>query len=54
MCSFNGNNNNNDDDNLNHNHNKNFMSNNNILNLYGLYEIIVYLFGHIFGTIKRI
>ena len=44
MYTFNSNNNNNDDDD---NHNKNLM-NNNILNLYVLYEIIVYLFGYIF------
>ena len=40
MCTLNSNNNNNNDDdnhNHNHNHDKNFMSNNNILNSYGLY-----------------
>ena len=33
---------------------KNFMNNNNVLNSYVLYQIIVYLFGHIFWTIRRI
>ena len=51
------NNNDNDDNNNNNNNNnnnKNIMINNNILNSYGLYQIIVYLFGHIFRTTERI
>ena len=48
MCTFNRNNNNNnnnnndDNHNHNHNHNKNFMSNNNILNSYGLSVKLLY------------